>query len=259
MNHRMWTAVALLAAAVPALHAQTPSPPKDDKYAPELKTLTAAFGQGRTAVIAAYQKAPEKDRMKVYTDGMAKLSKDLGPKFLALASKAKGTTSGLRARMQHFNMASGPGMKPAELMKLAQEIVKLEAKNPDMARALSQIGGLRDMTEQPAEKSKIVAMMQEVETKSPFPGVKAQAMYERGQTLYSLGKKDDALALLKSVTTKYATTAAANEAKGTIFELENLQVGKVAPDFEAKDEKDTAFKLSEYRGKVVVVDFWGFW
>jgi peroxiredoxin len=33
----------------------------------------------------------------------------------------------------------------------------------------------------------------------------------------------------------------------------------VAPDFEASDENDVKFKVSDYRGKVVVLDFWGFW
>jgi hypothetical protein len=38
-----------------------------------------------------------------------------------------------------------------------------------------------------------------------------------------------------------------------------LEVGHRAPDFEAKDIEGVAFKLSDYRGKVVVLDFWGFW
>jgi hypothetical protein len=38
-----------------------------------------------------------------------------------------------------------------------------------------------------------------------------------------------------------------------------LAVGNRAPDFEAQDLEGTRFKLSDYRGKVVVLDFWGFW
>jgi peroxiredoxin len=33
----------------------------------------------------------------------------------------------------------------------------------------------------------------------------------------------------------------------------------VAPEFEASDENGVKFKVSDYRGKVVVLDFWGFW
>jgi peroxiredoxin len=33
----------------------------------------------------------------------------------------------------------------------------------------------------------------------------------------------------------------------------------VAPDIESEDLDGVKFKLSDYRGKVVVLDFWGDW
>jgi len=39
----------------------------------------------------------------------------------------------------------------------------------------------------------------------------------------------------------------------------NLRVGKEAPDIVAKDLDGKEFKLSDYRGKVVLLDFWGNW
>lgn len=38
-----------------------------------------------------------------------------------------------------------------------------------------------------------------------------------------------------------------------------VAVGKVAPDIEGPDIDDVDFKLSDYRGKVVMLDFWGDW
>ena len=43
------------------------------------------------------------------------------------------------------------------------------------------------------------------------------------------------------------------------FREQNLAVGKPVPDFAAKDIEGAAFKLSDYKGKVVLLDFWGFW
>ncbi len=40
---------------------------------------------------------------------------------------------------------------------------------------------------------------------------------------------------------------------------EMLAIGKVAPDIVGEDTDGKAFKLSDYRGKVVVLDFWGHW
>jgi thiol-disulfide isomerase/thioredoxin/tRNA A-37 threonylcarbamoyl transferase component Bud32 len=47
--------------------------------------------------------------------------------------------------------------------------------------------------------------------------------------------------------------------KAKLHELRRLTVGRVAEDIEGKDLAGKPFKLSDYRGKVVVLDFWGDW
>ncbi len=39
----------------------------------------------------------------------------------------------------------------------------------------------------------------------------------------------------------------------------SLAVGTMAPDIEGEDQDGKKFALREYRGKVVVLDFWGNW
>lgn len=51
----------------------------------------------------------------------------------------------------------------------------------------------------------------------------------------------------------------AEAAKVELFELRNLRVGKPAPEIEGEDLDGKKFKLSDYKGKVVVLDFWGDW
>lgn len=51
----------------------------------------------------------------------------------------------------------------------------------------------------------------------------------------------------------------ADSAKSELFELRNLAIGKVAPDIIGADVDGKKFKLSDYRGKVVAIDFWGDW
>lgn len=48
-------------------------------------------------------------------------------------------------------------------------------------------------------------------------------------------------------------------AERNLFEIRHLQIGMVAPDIDGTDLDEVAFKLSDYRGKVVVLDFWGDW
>ncbi len=47
-----------------------------------------------------------------------------------------------------------------------------------------------------------------------------------------------------------------SKAKAELFDLRNLSVGKVAPNVEGIDQDGQKFKLSDYRGKVVFLDFW---
>lgn len=44
-----------------------------------------------------------------------------------------------------------------------------------------------------------------------------------------------------------------------LFPIEHLSIGAVAPEIEAADTSGVTFKLSDYRGKVVLLDFWGNW
>ncbi len=50
-----------------------------------------------------------------------------------------------------------------------------------------------------------------------------------------------------------------DSAERELFEIRNLAIGKVAPEIEGEDIDGVDFKLTDYRGKVVVLDFWGHW
>jgi hypothetical protein len=48
-------------------------------------------------------------------------------------------------------------------------------------------------------------------------------------------------------------------AKSNLFEMRQLGIGKTAPEISGEDIDGNPIKLSDYRGKVVVLDFWGHW
>jgi AhpC/TSA family len=68
--------------------------------------------------------------------------------------------------------------------------------------------------------------------------------------------------LLERASTKYADVelqrygTVGKKAKTELFTLRNLTPGKTAPDIDAEDQDGKKFKLSDYRGKVVLLDFW---
>jgi hypothetical protein len=71
--------------------------------------------------------------------------------------------------------------------------------------------------------------------------------------------------LLERVVAEFAdlksrgTTTFGEVARGKLFHRRNLVVGKQAPELKAEDIDGKVFKLSDYRGKVVVLDFWASW
>ena len=58
---------------------------------------------------------------------------------------------------------------------------------------------------------------------------------------------------------KYGQRTIAEYAEGELSELRRLKIGEVAPEIEGEDVDGKRFKLSDYRGKVVVLTFSGNW
>lgn len=98
------------------------------------------------------------------------------------------------------------------------------------------------------------------------------ARYAFGQWLSSVEPGDDsrtaALELFQQVTASYGDLPHPyDQERGTLgdaarraaFALEHLQVGKVAPEISGADVEGRRFKLSDYRGKVVLLVFCGDW
>jgi hypothetical protein len=99
--------------------------------------------------------------------------------------------------------------------------------------------------------------------KSPSREVQGQACFALAQMLHNRSLPE-AEPLLERVVEKYADVKhyqgdLGKAAKGVLFEIRNLAIGKVAPEIEGEDIDGQKLKLTDYRGKVVVLDFWGNW
>ncbi len=113
-----------------------------------------------------------------------------------------------------------------------------------------------------AEKG--AAFLDRVVAENKDPLAKAWAMYWQAQTLQrnrnATAEDKQAAEKILADAEKLATgSILADRIAGPRFEQENLQIGMVAPDIEGADIEGVAFRLADYRGKVVLLDFWGFW
>ena len=74
-----------------------------------------------------------------------------------------------------------------------------------------------------------------------------------------VGRLDDLSKKFGAQTLPGDKTTYADWVATTVYALQNLKVGGLAPEITAADLDGVEFKLSEYRGKVVLLDFWGYW
>ena len=100
--------------------------------------------------------------------------------------------------------------------------------------------------------------------KSPNRKVRGQALFALAQYHKDRDKEAEAERGFEEVAAKYADVASysgtlGEAARANLHEIRDLAIGKVAPEIEGEDVDGKRFKLSEYRGKVVVLDFWGDW
>jgi len=111
-------------------------------------------------------------------------------------------------------------------------------------------------------------MLENILEGSPHKIVKGRGTYMLAS---ALGRRNDpelegrVIELYESIMENYADLEMGRDrtlgdvVEGQLFALKNLKIGKVAPDIEGHDLDEVEFKLSDYRGKVVVLDFWGDW
>ena len=121
----------------------------------------------------------------------------------------------------------------------------------------------------------LLRMLLEKDTRRDVQGVACLALAQSLKALadgFPESKANDADKMLKEsealferVTTKYADVKAprggkiGEKAESNLYEVRHLSIGREAPEIAGEDADSKKFKLSDYRGKVVLLDFWGNW
>ena len=244
----------MILAAIASLLLQAPSSKPD--LAKEFTELERAFEDAQQAYYAPFRAAKtDEERSKIQLDPKAAPGPLFADRFQAFAAKAKGDDAGARALLWLFE--NGGQIGDAKLAKAAvDDLVGGYLASPrmaDLAQAI-QYGGYvlgRDGS---------LDVLSKIEKGSTLPHAKAAALFVSGALLLDEGgHADEAKEKFQRVEKEFGGTPWADRAAASLYEAQNLQIGMTAPDFEAIDENGKAWKSSELRGKVVILDFWGFW
>jgi hypothetical protein len=193
---------------------------------------------------------------------IAKMSgKAFRAEFEALAAEFEGDEIAAQALLWVLRLAEGD---KATMERAVQTLLEVHMESPALADLANQLR-YADSVLGPAPVQKALRDIFEF---SPHDKVRGTALYVLGCVLVSSAKTDaeksEGRKCLEQVIAEFGKQATRSgtlgqEAEGWLYELDHLQLGMVAPDFEAVDENGAKWKLSDYRGKVVVVDFWGYW
>ena len=87
--------------------------------------------------------------------------------------------------------------------------------------------------------------------------IKARARFMIGEAYWRKGDIDQTRIAFQAVLTQYPETALGKEAEGNLWEIEFLNLGQPAPLFERNTINGDPISLAGFKGKVVVLKFWG--
>jgi len=232
-----------------------------DKLVAEWTAATKANQEAMKVLMAsdAYKQAVEaKDTAKINElrgTVVRPDAKAFGKRALALADQFAGEEA------MPFLVYAGSNFADADTAKgVAERVLKDHIKSP----------ALGDLMENAMTLTRFVGpetsaqLLDRVVAESPHKLPKAWAMYWQAVTIQrnkeaSAEDKAKAEQLLVDAEALAAGTGLAERLAAPRFEKEKLQIGMEVPDIVGEDVDGVAFKLSDYRGKVVVLDYWGFW
>jgi hypothetical protein len=185
------------------------------------------------------------------------------PALEELAGAEHASDLGARAGMTLLRIAALLDDRP-QYERALERLVANHSASPVMAElALELVYGAPPWSAQPA-----AAALRTILAKSPDASIQAGCLAELALLVgldEAFGPEGPAEAerLLARIEAErgdgdFLGMSGREFAAGARHEITQLRVGQRAPDFEATDEAGARFKLSDYRGQVVLLDFWGF-
>jgi thiol-disulfide isomerase/thioredoxin len=277
LMRRLVTGALALLALGPALGALDEPRDKPKQETPsaqkQLQALMQEVNQKRQEAERAYQEA-----LKAYRLAMAQTGAAYADRLLELAAKHPDDPAGFEA-LVWVATAAGAEARRDQALEL---LLKHQAENPKIGAICTHLATNLSPT---AER-----LLRAILGRNPSREAEGLACYGLALGLKKRAQgapgpdADKAVAeatqLLRRVSTQFADVKSGDTPLGTLVGTQgtgqgmpprpaipqvppevpaHLAVGKVAPEIEGEGIDGKKFKLSDFRGKVVVLAFWGHW
>ncbi len=263
MNRRILMPVALVATLLVApLRAEDPPQAVENDVAAQVKTLSEEYAQAYQQVVSDYRAETDaKKKQEIVATRLPALSKTYGDKFLKLAEKHAKTPAAVEPLAMVVQLAGRTPDGKAVAEQAKQTLLADHINDDDFAKTVSMWSSDADMLEKFALESKS-RQVQGVALFFQMSKAKGRELTEKNVDLVKplmvrLTKDYGDVRLIYPGGTDRGSLA--DLVDNELFAFENLRIGKVAPEIVGADIDGVEFKLSDYRGKVVVIDFWGDW
>jgi hypothetical protein len=136
---------------------------------------------------------------------------------------------------------------------------KTDSLKPDDAAWQRIIGVLREAADKKKDYDYLIAKSGFLLEKSTDKEVRMRAQFALAQGFWKKGDADRAKMAFQKVVADYPNTPFAREADGNIHELDSLNLGQAAPLFAYRGLNGEPVALADFKGKVVLLNFWASW
>ena len=102
-------------------------------------------------------------------------------------------------------------------------------------------------------------LLQDLEDKLTHPRSQSGVFFHLGREYLSRNDKDKATQYFRKVVNLNAHPFYIDQALSDLYEIESLNIGDMAPIFNAQTVFGDSLSLSDYRGKIVLLEFWATW
>jgi hypothetical protein len=285
--------VLTLLLALPAAWAEDKPKDRPDTPAEQYKALVKEYQDGMQAFQKALRAAKTPaDRQKAFQEYPN--PDKLAPKFLELAKKNPRDPAAVDALAWVVTNSRTQG-KSSPRAKALAILSKDFVESPNVASACLALGNVQSkeaesflnavLDKNPSTEAKAaasvglaenmknrIALAETLKDRPQFAqayqNMLGKDYYDELMKLDAVKANKQAEELFDRAESKYGTVklpggrTVAETVKPELARLKNvgkLEIGKPAPEIQGEDLDGKQFKLSDYRGKVVLLDFWGNW
>jgi hypothetical protein len=188
---------------------------------------------------------------------------ELVPELESIAQAEPGTDVGARAWLACLRIGAMLDERELYTRALERLVTDHVTSNRMAGLTLDLVYGAPSWSAEPA-----AAALRAILAKHPSENLQAAVMAELALLVgldesFGAAGRAEAEALLARIekelgAEEFMGMDGAEFAAGARHEIAHLRPGMPAPDFEVTDQEGVRFKLSDYRGRVVLLDFWGF-